>query len=786
MKKINFVYLLLTLIFFSCSNVLDEYKQNGQKVSELENGLYKIPVSMNIEGDDAKYIAIPDFSASINIDHYIISADLNGNVQTFEISSSGKGSILLSAGIYTVSAFGYLSSNETKPVVMTTNTVTFDPSQNEALLLNLSRIINSPDANDSRYDGTAKLSVTFPAKQSGYPDIYYVKIGFDGVESTPIKVDLSDSTVTKVFEVGDIENDGFGITPGSHNVSFTVSENNSFDPCKNISASAVVYSNIETCKWKTEKSNAVLNSILFTHDDLSIITAKDYAFYVHGTSGKVFSSDTEAAALVMGKKRAVQCNTIQEAVDMIQTLDPSGTSQFIIGIDGKIENTNTGSTTGTMISIGASEKTPDILLKGFKAAGETENAAIDAKNYGRIMTINDSYIKEIQLQDITFQNANLTIGDGGAVYIKNNNYSALNNPITIDSCNFKTNSTIYSSGCGGAIYIDSNVNKISFVDCKFDDNYASQNGGAIYLSYNNKDINFTGRNIFTGNYVLADLDTVANAISINGGNSLTLDEVTLSGCIFNNNKISSVTKPSCVFAKQCKLNIIDCTMNNNFDSSNTQYDIYNGNNSNITFSGENTINSLFMNIENGDKEISNPIIIKSLDSSSIKYKLKNYDNEYTLVKKDSSCTMTIEAIMNKFECLNPDYELHRADGSTAKVSIKGSNGAAQFVIVADDELQFFLEYPDLTYGSSTGTYIKVKINGGTPNYLKAELTNFTDITVSFYCGSHDLTSLPNFDFNFDTGALGFPGTLPIDDYQLVVEGKYKGTDFSQSIDITVR
>lgn len=786
MKKINFAYLLLTLIFFSCSNVLNDYKQNGQKVSELENGFYKIPVSINIEGDDAKYIAIPDFSAAININHYIISADLNGNVQTFEISSSGTGSILLSSGTYVISAYGYLSSDETKPVVKTVNSVSFNPISEDSLELQLSRIFQSPDSTDRKYNGTAKLSVIFPAKQTGYPETYYVKIGFDGIESNTVQVDLSESPVTKDFEITNDGTSSNGITPGVHNVVFTVSENSSFDPCLNISESAVIYSNIATCRWKPDgNGTGVLNAIQFTHNDLAVITAKDYAFYVHGNSGNVFTSDTAAAASVMGKKRAVQCSTIQEAVNIIQTLDPTGTSQFIIGIDGKIENDNM-ITTETMITIGESGKIPDILLKGFKAAGETENAVIDAKGYGRIMTINDSYIKEIQLQDITFQNARLTTNDGGAIYIKNNDFSALNNPIIIDSCNFNTNSTIYSSGCGGAIYIDSNVNKISFVDCKFDDNYASQNAGAIYLSYNNKDINFTGRNIFTGNYVLTDLDTVANAISINGGNSLTQDEVTLSGCIFNNNKISSVTKPSCIFAKQCKLNFIDCTMNNNFDSSNTQYDIYNETNSNITFSGENTINSLYMNIETSDTEISNPIVIKSLDSSSsIKYKLKNYNSDYTLVKLDSECEQNIETIMNKFVCLDTEYELKKIDSESAKVTVKSTDVNSGLTIIDGDTITFELEFTNLDYGQGLGQSLKVKINNAPPVTCKSSLTDFTGITVSLYCGLTKLNS-GYCTYYSSYGDLSFVDTLPIDDYQLEIKGKYKGVDFSQTIDITVR
>lgn len=782
MKKINFVYLLLTLIFFSCSNVLDEYKQNGQKVSEIENGLYKIPVSINIEGADAKYIAIPDFSASININHYIISADLNGNVQTFEISSSGTGNILLSAGTYAISAYGYLSSDETKPVVKTVNSVSFNTISEDSLELQLSRIFQSPDPTDRKYNGTAKLSVIFPAKQTGYPETYYVKIGFDGIESNTVQVDLSESPVTKDFEITNN-----GITPGVHNVVFTVSENSSFDPCLNISESAVIYSNIETCRWKADgNGTGVLNAIQFTHNDLAVITAKDYAFYVHGTSGKVFTSDTAAAASVMGKKRAVKCSTIQEAVNIIQTLDPTGTSQFIIGIDGKIENANTN-TTGTMITIGESGKTPDILLKGFKAAGETENAVIDANNFGRILQIDAGYIKNVNIQNITFKNASVSNGDGGAINIDNGSFSAQNNPITIDSCNFYDNSSTASLGCGGAVYINSNVNKISFIDCKFDNNSATSNGGAVFLFANNKDINFTGQNVFTGNYILTESDTAGNAISITGGSDLNSNEVTLSGCVFNNNKNDSYEKPSCIFAKRVKLNIIDCTMNNNFDSLNTQYDIYNGTNSNITFSGENKINSLYMHIENGNTEISNPIIIKSLGtSSSIKYKLTNYSYEYTLIKLDSECEQNIETIMNKFVCLDTEYELKKNGSGSAKVTVKSTDVNPGLTIIDGDTIKFELEFTNLNYGEGLGQSLKVKINNApSPVTCKSSLTDFTGITVSLYCGLIKLN--PGIcTYVSSTGDLSFSNVLSIDDYQLEIKGKYKGVDFSQTIDITVR
>ena len=465
MKRNCFLPLIFTLTFFACNPLVQNLNtdSDNESVVRLENGLYKIPLKINISTDNSKAIAAPDYSELKNSILYfnITAVNASNNSDTkgpFKIEKapqdgSFSGNIELPYGSWIISADGFDSSNKKLFQTAVGTSETYDPSNGSPLSISVYPIISSPTG--SSYTGTVSLKVNFPKMEEGKPQKYHTKADIDGFVSTNLDmpVTLNSDSVTEVTY------DFSNVPVGNHNMTIMVWTEDEPSKIKSIFESVIVNANATSKVWWNGNAQ---ESITFTHEQLQYIDYSQYAFYVHGTDGEVFTSK-DAAANNMNKINAIECGSIQDAVNIIEAIDPTGTKEWEIGIDGTLTCTKSNnSSVNAFIRIGkSSTSTPNIHIKGYGS----NKPVIDLDGKDRAVYLN--YSKEFSLENVKIINGkDYSYYTGGACYL-----NECTGNVTIKDCVFENN----TSKNGGALYISDGIKNINIDTCDFMYNKCSSN-----------------------------------------------------------------------------------------------------------------------------------------------------------------------------------------------------------------------------------------------------------------------------------------------------------------------
>ncbi|CAA0105493.1 Uncharacterised protein [BD1-7 clade bacterium] len=174
------------------------------------------------------------------------------------------------------------------------------------------------------------------------------------------------------------------------------------------------------------------------------------------------------------------------------------------------------------------ERDPDlypVTISGDLGKDDTSDAFSGA-NSGRMMVI---YANNVVVEDVTFRNANLIEGAGGAIVIEGAKGVALNNltfsrnqsvdggALSIENGSASITNTAFISNRathqGGAIFIDSTTaSDVQLSNVRVTDNSAAHNGGALYVKSTAATVLDITTASFTGN---ESLDEKGGAIYIN-------------------------------------------------------------------------------------------------------------------------------------------------------------------------------------------------------------------------------------------------------------------------------
>lgn len=472
---------LFSILIFSCNGIfLDDFKNDNNQSSALINNIPKncVPVYIKINNQkNLRSVLVPDFD-SINVLKYkIIATSDTYGTKEFEFDSTQNTlPIYLELNTqWTIKVNGYKSDTISDDTLVLSGTKVITTGQ-EAI--NCSIEINP--ILDSSLTGSVSVTVLFNRADVTYTVSTYL-------DDTPkVSEEIVDATVNSQTKTYSFEN----VSVGNRVIKLKI-VNSKFpnSPVYKI-INANVYSNLESSKVLTA-TDTDDGKIIFSQDDLTPETLDKYALYVLGTSGGSddITSDEEACR-VFRKEKAIKFNTVQDAVNFVEAVDPNGTVESSIFIDGVIMQEPL-SGTESLVTIGDGTNRPKIKIIGSNAA---ELSVKTDSNQSRGIYVNSN--ATVSISGVTISSG-VTSKDGGGIY--NKGTLTLEN-VTISNSESQRGGGIYSNGT------------LTMTNCTITNNKASNYGGGICSE---------------GSLTMNDGAVTENNASLSGGGIYNTGEATL-------------------------------------------------------------------------------------------------------------------------------------------------------------------------------------------------------------------------------------------------------------------
>lgn len=772
MKKINALVLLLISAFFifSCKinfNEFDPDKNTDSGLSDIPEGKTLVTVNISLFNSSAKIAGIPDFS-SLNIDKYVLTAKAAGQTaQTVDLTSGATAAnILLVNDIeWTIIIEGKNASGKT--VVKGENT--FTPTAAE----NSTTVTISPYQQTSKdgtpIPGSIKLNIEFPQEDCTLKIDWYI----DGAMQATVNADVRASNVTKVFEASSVE-------PGTHRITLNIFNSNQPSEVIIKVYDLVVYSNMESKLW--HDNNTPQEKITLTTDDITPLTLADYAFYVLGTGATSLNGTPAAVAQLVGKKRALKFDTIQEAVNAIEGADPDGKYQSTIYLDGQLM-VSAPSGASEIIKIGNGTNKPHIFIKGYNNTVSIFNMTA-SPSYARIMTIETN--ATVDVENVTMMAGCISGADGGGIYCK----GKLNFSGNIASCVAEYGGGLYCdggeidftgsiTGCignntGGAIFVK--TGKLTVHDFEIKTNSASNSAGGVYI-YNDNSVKviFENGKFYKNTAARGTGGAITCAAQSGSDNGDYIYNACCKNVQFIENEakgtLNDYGKGGGIYVYGGRfLALIDCTTENN-KGEQVGYgtEKYNGifNNGTLYLGGTIDIkDGLYLNTTMRISPTVKPAEGKTVIATT-------YPSAYTEgkeVMRAYSGSLTSDMI-SYFPLSNPNWEIDTA-GRLKPKPVSASGGTIHF---ENDTLQFSL---DKTTIAATPDTVSISLDitdstGSVNNFIPSSLgTVIENLDIKVFCGGSEVNSGNVSGFKVENGVITIPDTMPDDDYRVTINGKY--------------
>lgn len=493
---------LFSILIFSCNGIfLDDFKNNNNQSSASINNIPKncVPVYIKINNQkNLRSVLVPDFDSISVLKYKIIATSDTYGTKEFEFDSAQNTlPIYLELNTqWTIKVNGYKSDTISDDTLVLSGTKVITTRQ-EAI--NCS--IEIKPILDSSLTGSVSVTVLFNRADVTYTVSTYLD---DTLEVSDETVDATVNSQTKTYS---FEN----VSVGNRVIKLKI-VNSEFpnSPVYKI-INANVYSNLESSKVFTAAGTDD-GKIIFSQDDLTPETLDKYALYVLGTSSAVTSD--EVACGVFGKPKAIKFNTVQDAVNFVEAVDPSGTVESSIFIDGVIMQEPL-SGTESLVTIGDGTNRPKIKIIGSNAAELSVNTD---SNQARGIYVNSN--ATVSISGVTISSG-VTSEYGGGIYNKGN--LTLDNVI-VNNCNAKYGGGIYSEGSltmnngavtkntasnsGGGIY---NKGDATLNNVNIEENTAINSGGGIFANLG------SARLIMQGGRIFKNTADGPGSVSGNGG-----------------------------------------------------------------------------------------------------------------------------------------------------------------------------------------------------------------------------------------------------------------------------
>lgn len=496
---------LFSILIFSCNGIfLDDFKNNNNQSSASINNIPKncVPVYIKINNQkNLRSVLVPDFDSISVLKYKIIATSDTYGTKEFEFNSTQNTlPIYLELNTqWTIKVNGYKSDTISDDTLVLSGTKVITTEQ-EAI--NCS--IEIKPILDSSLTGSVSVTVLFNRADVTYTVSTYLDDTQVVLDET---VDATVNSQTKTYSFEDVSVGNRVIKLKIVNSKFPNS------PVYKI-INANVYSNLESSKVFTA-TDTDDGKIIFSQDDLTPETLDKYALYVLGTSSAVTSD--EVACGVFRKEKAIKFNTVQDAVNFVEAVDPNGTVESSIFIDGVIMQEPL-SGTESLVTIGDGTNSPKIKIIGRNDAELSVNTDI---NQARGIYVNSN--ATVSISGVTISSG-VTVtpeGKGGGIYNKGN---LTLDDVIVNNCNAKYGGGICSEGSltmndgavtnntasnsGGGIH---NTGYAKFENVNIEENTAKNSGGGIFANLS------SARLIMRGGTISKNTADGPGSVSGNGG-----------------------------------------------------------------------------------------------------------------------------------------------------------------------------------------------------------------------------------------------------------------------------
>ena len=497
---------LFSILIFSCNGIfLDDLKNDNNQSSASINNIPKncVPVYIKINNQkNLRSVLVPDFDSISVLKYKIIATSDTYGTKEFEFNSTQNTlPIYLELNTqWTIKVNGYKSDTISDDTLVLSGTKVITTGQ-EAIncLIEIKPIL------DSSLTGSVSVTVLFNKANVTYTVSTYL-------DDTPkVSGEIVDATGNSQTRTYSFEN----VSVGNRVIKLKI-VNSEFpnSPIYKI-INANVYSNLESSKVLTA-TDTNDGKIIFSQDDLTPETLDKYALYVLGTSSAV-TSDEDACG-VFRKEKAIKFNTVQDAVNFVEAVDPNGTVESSIFIDGVIMQEPL-SGTESLVTIGDGTNSPKIKIIGNGSSATLFVNTVSSTLPARGIYVNSNATVSIDTLMITY--GVVPEGNGGGIYNKGN--LTLDNVI-VNNCNAKSGGGIYSEGSltmnngavtnntasnsGGGIY---NKGDATLNDVNIEENTAINSGGGIFANLG------SARLIMRGGRIFKNTAAGPGSVSGNGG-----------------------------------------------------------------------------------------------------------------------------------------------------------------------------------------------------------------------------------------------------------------------------
>ena len=482
---------LFSILIFSCNGIfLDDLKNDNNQSSASINNIPKncVPVYIKINNQkNLRSVLVPDFDSISVLKYKIIATSDTYGTKEFEFDSTQNTlPIYLELNtLWTIKVNGYKSDTISDDTLVLSGTEVISIGQ-EAIDCS----IEIKPILDSSLTGSVSVTVLFNRADVTYTVSTYLD---DTLEVSEETVDVTANSQTKTYS---FEN----VSVGNRVIKLKIVNSNFPNSPVYKIINANVYSNLESSKVFAATGTDD-GKIIFSQDDLTPETLDKYALYVLGTSdgSDDITSDEEACG-VFGKAKAIKFNTVQDAVNFVEAVDPNGTVESSIFIDGVIMQEPL-SGTESLVTIGDGANSPKIKISGRNNAELSVNTDI---NQARGIYVNSN--ATVSISGVTISSGVTSAGNGGGIYSEGE--LTLDNVI-VKNCNAKYGGGIFSEGSltmndgavtennaslsGGGIY---NTGDATLNDVNIEENTALNSGGGIYAEQGSARLIMQGGSIY--------------------------------------------------------------------------------------------------------------------------------------------------------------------------------------------------------------------------------------------------------------------------------------------------
>ena len=765
--------LMISLLFFSCNAIFDNLSDNqNESNKQIEPGYARVEII--VSDVLSRSVIIPDFSGyKDNIKSYSVSvseADNILNSDSYEVSASNP--VLSVKVIYGTEYTVLVSGKDENSNQIAAGTTNFTPTETNKNV----KVTLSPVTSDS-VDGTVKIPIEFPLGNCSYN----VEIKITNTKTNSVSFTHTDTLdCNSASQTINIEQT---LPSSSYKMELYITNSNYSSNRMIFEYDLIVYPQLES-KWLLTSSAAnKLDRISFAKEDLIPVSLNDYAFYVVGTNPSALGGVTaEQAAGIIGSKKAVKFDTVQEAVDAAVALDSAGTVERKIVIDGTVSITTDG-TSDSIVTIGDGNNTPNILISGLNSQGIIQRDDVSSGG-ARIFKISSG--AQVKIENLSIKKGSVA-GNGGGIY---NAGTLTLKSVYISDCSVSGTGT----GYGGGVYCDNNA-VLTFKDGSITSCSSTNSGGGYYQNGASGTSGATGSTTFSnvivtdnkatgnsssgggiyvcapGNFSMVRGEIARNTAGKNGGgvviysnqNLCSFKEVTMTGNSASGGEGGAILITT---GKYCSL--YDCPINGNTASTYGQDISTKGT---LYLYGSTSVNDCYVMTAS-----SNPAAVK-VDSSitgSTSFSLDSYTTG-TQILSALSGTLTQDMI-DLFSIDNTNYYID-SDGKLAAISAGGS------ITIEDCTCLFELDKNKVTSGTATTLNVKATLtksfSDGSTSTETYESDQLTWATVKLYCGSYEVTQADVSGFGIDKGVVTIPAGMPQEDYRLYVSGTYTFSNGSQ-------